>query len=58
MPADTRIAALVFVVPFTIAVCIVAVETELSASASFTGFLILARNFTQPEDHPEDRDDC
>ncbi len=54
MPVDTRFAALVFVVPFTVAVCIVAVETELSSSASFTGFLVLAQNFAQPE-QPDDR---
>lgn len=54
MPADTRIAALVFVVPFTIAVCIVAVDTEFSSSASFTGFMVLAQKLAQPED-PDDR---
>jgi hypothetical protein len=54
MPVDTRIAALVFIIPFTIAVCIVAVDTEFSSSASLTGFLVLARNLAQPKDP----DDC
>jgi hypothetical protein len=57
MPVNTRIAAVVFIVPFTLAVCIVAVDTdpaERDSSASFTGFLVLARNLAQPEDP----DDC
>ena len=40
MQVDTRVATLFFVVPFSIAVCIVAVESELS-TATFTAFLTL-----------------
>lgn len=50
MPVDTRIAALFFVVPFTAAVCIVAIETELSSNGSFTALVVLSRNSGQPED--------
>lgn len=57
MPADTRFAALVFVVPFTVAVCIVAVESEPASGASFTGFLVLSQNSASPEQSPEDRND-
>lgn len=57
MPVDTRIAAVVFVIPFTVAVCIVAVESELSTGASFTGFLVLSQNSASPEDSPEDSND-
>ena len=58
MPVDTRIAALFFVVPFTAAVCIVAIETDLSSSGSFTALVVLSRNSGQPEDLPEDGNDC
>jgi len=54
MPTDTRIAAVFFVVPFTVAVCIVAVETDLASSDSFTALLVLSQNLPQPED-PIDR---
>lgn len=54
MPPDTRIAAVVFVIPFTVAVCIVAVESELTSGVSFTGFLILSQNSISPEE-PDDR---
>lgn len=57
MPPDTRFAALVFVIPFTVAVCIVAVKSELASGASFTGFLVLSQNPTTAEDPPEDRND-
>lgn len=50
MPADTRIAAVVFVIPFTAAVCIVAVESELASGVSFTGFLVLSQSSTDPGD--------
>lgn len=40
MPVDTRIATFFFIVPFSIAVCIVAVESELP-TATFTAFLTL-----------------
>jgi hypothetical protein len=56
MPVDTRIAALIFIVPFTIAVCIVAVESDISA-ATFTAFLVLSQNPARPNG-PEDPDDC
>lgn len=57
MPADTRFAAVVFVIPFTVAVCIVAVESELSTGGSFTGFLVLSQNSASPEDSPEGSND-
>lgn len=57
MPADTRFAALVFVVPFTVAVCIVAFEAELASGATFTGLLVLSRNSASPEESPEDSND-
>jgi hypothetical protein len=53
MLVDTRIAALIFVVPFTLAVCIVAVESDPAdrdARIGFTGFLVLTRKFARPED--------
>ncbi|GEM_PF-5227145 len=57
MPIDTRIAALFFVVPLTAAVCIVAIETELSSIGNFTALVVLSRNSGQPEDPPEDGND-
>jgi hypothetical protein len=54
MPVDTRIAALFFVVPFTVAVCIVAVETDFSSNNSCSALLVFSRNSGQPED-PDDR---
>lgn len=50
MLADTRIAAVVFVIPFTAAVCIVVVESELASGVSVTGVLVLSQSSTSPED--------
>lgn len=57
MPVDTRIAALFFVVPFTLAVCIVAVETEFSPNSSVSALLVFSRNSGEPENPPEDGND-
>lgn len=38
MPANTRIAALRFVLPFTVSVCIVAVESEI-----YSVFLVISQ---------------
>lgn len=54
MPVDTRIATLFFIVPFSIAVCIVAVESELS-TATFTAFLTLQP--TRPDGPEKGTDD-
>lgn len=52
MPVDAQIATVVFIVPFTVTVCIVAVETGLSSSS--TALLVVNQNFQQPE-VPDDR---
>jgi hypothetical protein len=52
MPADTRIAALVFVVPFTVAVCTLAVDSE-----SYSALLVVDQHSAPMSGHDGGADD-
>jgi hypothetical protein len=52
MPADARIAALVFVVPITVAVCILAVESE-----SYSALLVVGQHSAATSGHDGGADD-
>ena len=54
MQVDTRIATVIFIVPFTVALCIVAIENESLSTPCFSISLALMR----PSHDEEDLDDC
>ncbi len=54
MQVDTRTATVIFIVPFTVALCIVAIENESLSTPCFSVSLAIIR---APHDE-EDPDDC